>query len=114
MSEKVSVNQQSNKKERNVIISGYAWWLVVIGALFSGCLNGYDMRFGIQNEDIMFWSTILIGFIMGLIPVCLATFLEKKHRAYIYWLSFFSVWMPLGIFVWAIAVIWAIFDKKRI
>lgn len=112
MPEKVSVNQRNSKKQRNVVIPGYAWWLVSIGALIAGSLGWSSAYLNIQNADIIFLLTTLIAFIMGIIPVCLATFLERKHRATIYWLSFFSVWMPAGILVWSIAIIWSIFDKR--
>ena len=112
MSEKVSVNQRNNKKQRDVVIPGYAWWLVSIGALIAGTLGWSSAYLNIPDADVMFLLTTLIGFIMGIIPVCLASFLERKHKTYIYWLSFFSIWMPAGILVWIIAIIWSIFDKR--
>lgn len=113
MPKKVKVLQSKSARKRDVIIPPLAWWLVSIGAFIAGIFGSFNAYLNTPNADVIFWLTALIGFIMGIIPVCLATFLEKKHCTVIYWLTFFSVWMPAGIFVWFITVIWAIFDKKR-
>ena len=112
MSEKVSINQKNTKTKRDVIIPGYAWFLISIGSLIAGTLGWSNSYLMIPDSDLIFLLTTLIGFIMGIIPVCVATFLERKHRVSIYWLSFFAIWVPAGICLWLIAIIWAIFDKR--
>ncbi len=112
MPEKVSINQTYKKNKRDVIIPGYVWFLISVGSLIAGTLGWSSAYLMIPDSDLMFLLTTLIGFIMGMIPVCLATFLERKHRTSIYWLSFFAIWLPAGIFLWLIATIWAVFDKR--
>ena len=103
----------NTKSKENIQIPSLAWWLVSIGAFIAGALAWSGAYMVKPNAYIIFLVSILVGFVMGLIPVCLATFLEKRHTKPIYWLTFFSIWMPAGIFVWIVTIIWAIFDKKR-
>lgn len=116
MSEKVSINNTQSEKSNiphTPKIPASAWWLVSIGAIIAGALGWSNAYLQVDDSGLVFLLSALIAFAMGMIPVCLATFLNRKHSTGIYWLTFFSVWGPAGILLWLIAIIWAIFDKKR-
>lgn len=116
MSEKVSINNQQSEDSKMLYkskIPAKAWWLVSTGAIIAGALGWSKVYLQVDDSGLVFLLSTLIAFAMAMIPICLATFLNRKHRTGIYWLTFFSVWGPAGILLWLIAILWAIFDKKR-